>query len=67
MDDPSIKFNIKTDKDKVAHSIEIYRSYTRENGEVYWSYIDSCHSMNKMELLVLKNFLQEYLHNNDWY
>jgi len=67
MNDPSIKFNIKTDKNKTAHSVEIYRLHKKENGEERWSYIDSFHPMSKMELHTLKNFLQEYLHNNDWY
>lgn len=60
-----IKFEIKTEND--INSIAIYRAYTQENGDVNWSYIDSCHPMSKMELHTLKNFLQEYLHNNDWY
>lgn len=59
-----IKFEIKTEND--INSIVIYRAYTQENGDVNWSYIDSCHPMSKMELHTLKNFLQEYLHNNDW-
>lgn len=60
----SIKFKIKKQDDH--NSLEIYRPYDRD-GQTIWSYIDSCHPMNTMELLTLKNFLQEYLHNNDWY
>ena len=60
-----IKFEIKTEND--INSIVIYRAYAKENGDINWSYIDSCHPMSKMELHTLKNFLQEYLHNNDWY
>ena len=60
----SIKFEIKQDKDLC--SLQIYRGYDQENGETKFSYIDSCHPMSKMELHTLKNFLQEYLHNNDW-
>lgn len=63
----SIQFNIKSDSSGNTLSIEFYRPYERENGEVFWSYIDSSHAMSKMELLLLRNFLQEYLHNNDWY
>jgi len=62
----NIKFEIKSKED--LNSIYIYRNYGfTEDGEPKWSYIDSCHAMSKMELLVLKNFLQEYLQNNDWY
>lgn len=67
--EPTIKFKI--DPDKSPHldiqSIEVYRAYTNENGEILWGYIDSLHPMSKMELLTLRNFLQEYLQNNDWY
>lgn len=61
----NIKFEIKTKED--IHSIEIYRKYTKEDGTIKWSYIDSFHPMSKIELHTLKNFLQEYLHHNDWY
>lgn len=61
----TVKFSIK--KEKGLCSLEIYRAYTKENGDIHWSYIDSCHPMSKIELHCLKNFLQEYLHNNDWY
>jgi hypothetical protein len=60
-----IKFEIKQEKDLC--SLMIYRAYKEENKGTKWSYIDSCHPMSKMELHTLKNFLQEYLHNNDWY
>jgi hypothetical protein len=61
-----IKFEIKTESD--ICSLNIYRSFTNEEtGNQTWSYIDSCHPMSIMELHTLKNFLQEYLHNNDWY
>lgn len=64
MNKPTIKFEIKQDKE--VCSLQIYRAYTQENGETKFSYIDSCSPMSKMELHTLKNFLQEYLHNNDW-
>lgn len=63
---PTIKFEIKSKED--LNSILIYRNYGfEEKGQVKWSYIDSCHAMSKMELLTLRNFLQEYLQNNDWH
>jgi len=62
---PSIKFEIKEEKD--IFSIMIYRPYEKNPDETKWSYIDSCHPMSKMDLHMLKNFLQEYLNNNDWY
>ena len=60
----SIKFEIKQDKD--LYSLQIYRGYYQENGETKFYYIDSCSPMSKMDLYTLKNFLQEYLRNNDW-
>lgn len=62
----NIKFEIKKGNNDL-NSIEIYRSYAKDNGDTNWSYIDSCHPMNTIELHRLKNFLQEYLQNNDWY
>ena len=61
----TIKFEIKQEKDLC--SLMIYRGYQEDNKDTKWSYIDSCHPMSKIELHTLKNFLQEYLHNNDWY
>lgn len=61
----NIKFEIKEDKELC--SISVYRGYNKEDKDIKWSYIDSCHPMSKIELHMLKNFLQEYLHNNDWY
>jgi hypothetical protein len=66
--EPTIKFKINPDKSELdLQSIEIYRAHTNEKGETLWGYIDSLHPMSKMELLTLRNFLQEYLQNNDWY
>jgi hypothetical protein len=66
--EPTIKFQINSDKSQLdIQSIEIYRAYQTENNEILWGYIDSLHPMSKMELLTLRNFLQEYLQNNDWY
>tara|TARA_Y100000389_G_scaffold24722_1_gene21391 strand:- start:5257 stop:5523 length:267 start_codon:yes stop_codon:yes gene_type:complete len=65
--DDSIKFEIKdSDTNKDIKSVRIFRSYKQENGENVWGYIDSLHPMSTMELLILKNTLQEYLYNNDW-
>ena len=47
-------------------SVQIYRPYITENGEVNWGYIDSLHPMSKMDLLILKNTIQEYLQKYDW-
>ena len=63
--DTNIEFKIKKSND--IYAIEVYRSNVQEDGTKFLSYIDSFHPMNSVELLVLKNFLQEYLHNNDWY
>lgn len=60
----TVKFSIKEEKNLC--SLEVYRAYDKENCDTKWSYIDSFHPMSKMELHTLKNFLQEYLHNNDW-
>jgi hypothetical protein len=62
--DENIKFEVKQEKDLL--SLMIYRAYNREDKKTRWCYIDSCHPMTKIELHTLKNFLQEYLHNNDW-
>ena len=62
--DDKIKFEIKQQNSN--YSLMIYRAYEKENGELNWSYIDSCHPMSKIELHTLKNFLQEYLYHNDW-
>ena len=59
------KFEIKETNEII--SIMLYRSFIRENGDEYLSYIDSFSPMNKNEIGYLKNFLQEYLNNNDWY
>tara|TARA_B100002019_G_scaffold288513_1_gene302273 strand:+ start:1299 stop:1502 length:204 start_codon:yes stop_codon:yes gene_type:complete len=47
-------------------SVQIYRPYITENEEVNWGYIDSLHPMSKMDLLILKNTIQEYLQKYDW-
>lgn len=66
--EPTIKFKINPEKSQLdIQSVEVYRSYKNENDEIFWGYIDSLHPMSKMELLNLRNFLQEYLQNNDWY
>lgn len=66
--DKTIEFKIKEcGTDKHLCAIEFYRPYTKSDGTETLVYIDCSHAMNKMELLMLKNFLQEYLHNNDWY
>ena len=43
--------------------VEIYRAYTKSDGETVWGYIDTFHAMNLEELIILKNFLQEYIQN----
>lgn len=64
-----IKFKVKdSDINSDIKSVQVFRPYAnQENGEISWGYIDSLHPMSKMELLNLRNFLQEYLQNNDWY
>lgn len=61
-----IQFKVKSNTDKTRFSIEIYRLYGKDIPE-NMVYIDSMHPMDIMELHDLKNFLQEYLHKNDWY
>ena len=60
MQKETISFNIKSGKNDI-HSIEFYRSYSDKNNKMNWSYIDSSHPMDTMELHRLKDFLQEYL------
>ena len=64
----SIRFEVKdSDTNSDIKSVQIFRAYTnQENGEISWGYIDSLHPMSKMDLLILKNTIQEYLQNNDW-
>jgi hypothetical protein len=65
--DKTIEFKIKEcGSDKQLCAIEFYRPYTKTDGTEISTYIDTSHAMNKTELLMLKNFLQEYLQNNDW-
>ena len=48
-------------------SVQIYRPYKAENGEINWGYVDSLHPMSIMDLTILKNTLNEYLfHNEDF-
>lgn len=65
---PTIKFVVKDspDNNKIK-SIQVHRAYIEEDGNVLWGYVDSLHPMSTMELLELKNTLQEYIQNNDWY
>jgi len=42
-------------------SVQIYRPYTTENDEIVWGYVDSLHPMDIMDLMILKNTLQEYI------
>jgi|TARA_B100001094_G_scaffold77332_1_gene73672 hypothetical protein len=62
-----IKFHVKNSEiNSDLQSVQIFRPHEQENGNISWGYIDSLHPMSKMELLILKNTLQEYLQNNDW-
>jgi len=61
----NIKSQVKKETDPI--SLLIYKTHILEDGTTKFSYIDSCHPMSKMKLYTLKNFPQEYLHNNDWY
>jgi hypothetical protein len=62
-----IKFHVKNSEiNPDLQSVQIFRPHKQENGSISWGYIDSLHPMSKMELLILKNTLQEYLQNNDW-
>ena len=64
----TIRFKIvNSDTDPSIKSIQVSRPYTKENGETVWGYVDSLHPMSIMDLLILKNTLQEYIQNNDWY
>ena len=60
MQKETISFNIKSGKNDI-NSIEFYRSYSDKHNNMNWSYLDSSHPMNTMELHRLKAFLQEYL------
>lgn len=46
-------------------SVQIYRSYNTEDGEIKWGYVDSLHPMSIMDLTILKNTLSEYLFKNE--
>ena len=63
-----IRFEVKdSDTNSDIKSVQIFRPYTnQENEKISWGYIDSLHPMSKMDLLILKNTIQEYLQNNDW-
>jgi len=65
-DNKKIKFNIKPNSSKEFHSIDIYRVYGEDHTD-NMVYIDTVHPMTIIELNQLKNYLQEYIHNNDWY
>ncbi len=63
--DKNIDFKIKkcgSEKGEIL-GVEIYRAYTKSDGETVWGYIDTFHAMNLEELIILKNFLQEYIQN----
>ena len=63
----TIKFKIvdgETNSD--VKSMQVFRPYKSESGEITWGYIDSLHPMSKMDLLILKNTIQEYLQKYDW-
>lgn len=65
---PTIKFVIKNSPDNNnIKSVQVHRAYIEEDGNILWGYVDSLHPMSTMELLELKNTLQEYIQNNDWY
>ena len=65
---PTIKFVIKDSPDNNnIKSVQVHRAYTEQDGNILWGYVDSLHPMSTMELLELKNTLQEYIQNNDWY
>lgn len=64
----TIRFNIvDSDTNKDLKSVQIERPYNTEKGDVVWGYVDSLHPMSIMDLLILKNTLQEYIHKNDWH
>ena len=67
MQDPTIEFKMRTagSQDQLL-AIEIYRTYDKPDGTKIKGYVDHLHCMNMSELIVLKNFLQEYIQNNDW-
>ena len=63
----TIRFKIvDSDTDANVKSVQVNRPYIKENGETVWGYVDSLHPMSIMDLLILKNTLQEYIQNNDW-
>lgn len=66
--EPTIKFEVKDSEiNSDIKSVQIFRPYNnKENRETSWGYVDSLHPMSKMDLLILKNTIQEYLQNNDW-
>ena len=66
--EPTIKFQVKDSEiNSDIKSVQIFRPYNnKENEETSWGYVDSLHPMSKMDLLILKNTIQEYLQNNDW-
>tara|TARA_B100001778_G_C18555051_1_gene614907 strand:+ start:629 stop:832 length:204 start_codon:yes stop_codon:yes gene_type:complete len=64
----TIRFKIvDSDTDSNVKSVQVNRPYRKENGETVWGYVDSLHPMSIMDLLILKNTLQEYIQNNDWH
>ncbi len=66
--DQDIEFKMKTvGSENQLNAVEIYRIYRKPDGTKVKGYVDSIHAMSYAELLTLKNFLQEYLHKNDWY
>ncbi len=63
----TIKFKIvDSETNSDIKSMQVFRPYKSENGEITWGYIDSLHPMSKMDLLILKNTIQEYLQKYDW-
>ena len=66
--EPTIKFEVKDSEiNSDIKSVQIFRPYNnKETGETSWGYVDSLHPMSKMDLLILKNTIQEYLQKYDW-
>lgn len=62
----NISFKITKDKNNQCCNIDIYRTYTVENGNKTKVYIDTINTMSMFELWKLKIFLQEYLYQADW-
>jgi hypothetical protein len=62
----NISFKITKDKNNQCYNIDIYRTYTVENGNKTKVYIDTINTMSMFELWKLKIFLQEYLYQADW-